>query len=176
VLEQFAVHPDTSDFKTILTKTKQARPDVIYAPLMEDIIPFYKQLRQLKIESTIVTSDIIAKEHIDQIPELLEGVYQTNAPALDGANARQLLDKYRAKHGREPTLPLFSAWGYDGLMLICEALATGATTPEAIKKYLYQLKDYPGLSNTINFTPKGSSPVIEKMYRISGGEFEAVGP
>ncbi len=72
VLSVYSINPDNNDFKTILTKTKFANPDVIYAPLMEDIVPFYKQLRQLNIKTPIITSDIIAKEHIDQIPNFLE--------------------------------------------------------------------------------------------------------
>ncbi len=82
-----------------------------------------------------------------------------------------MLKKYKAKYNVEPSLPLFNAWGYDGLMLICDALKNGNKTPEAIKKHLYNLKDFPGFSNTINFNSSGSSPVTEKMYRIVGGEF-----
>ncbi|MDC0358839.1 ABC transporter substrate-binding protein [Oligoflexia bacterium] len=175
VLGRYAVHPDNNDFKSILTKTKFKNPDVIYAPLMEDLIPFYKQLRKLNVSSKIVTSDIIAREHIDLIPNLLEGVYQSNAPALEGDRAMLLDRKYKSRYGRKPKLPLFSAWGYDGLMLICEAVKSEAITSEAIKQFLYDLKDFPGLSNTINFTPEGSSPVIEKMFKITEGKFEKVG-
>lgn len=174
VLKVFSVHHDAVDFRTILTKTKYLNPDVIYAPLMEDIVPFYKQLRQLKVKSHIVTSDILAKEHIDQLGSILEGVYQSNAPSLGKDGASLIKEKYRARYEKEPKLPLFNAWGYDGIMLICSAIENGALNSNSIKEHLYSLKDYKGLTNSITFTKEGTSPLIEKMYQINKGEFKEV--
>ena len=82
-----------------------------------------------------------------------------------------MLEKYKAKYSKEPNLPLFSALGYDGLMLICGAIESGSLTSEEIKDYLYKIKDFKGLSNTINFTREGSSPLFEKMYQIRDAGF-----
>jgi branched-chain amino acid transport system substrate-binding protein len=174
ILKRASVTPREADFRTLILLVKSLRPDVLYAPLTENLVPFYKQLRAAHFDKPIIASDIIAAEHINQAPQVFEGVYQTNAPAPDGQAFPHLKALYRKKFQREPTLPLFVAWGYDGIRLLTSAVSKVGPKSEAIKDYLYTIAGFPGASSTISFNREGSSPVIERMFVIRGGRFEIV--
>jgi branched-chain amino acid transport system substrate-binding protein len=172
VLRSESLPPATSDFRTSLAKAKNLRPDVFYTPVTENIVPFYTQLRQLGVSAPIVTSDIVAKEHIALAPSVFEGLYQTMPPQPTSPAAEKMLALYREKFQREPSLPLITALGYDGMRLLLKALADGATASEEVKKNLYTVSDFPGASRTISISADGSSPVAEKMFRLTAEKWQ----
>ncbi|HLS66911.1 MAG TPA: ABC transporter substrate-binding protein [Pseudogracilibacillus sp.] len=62
-------------------------------------------------------------------------------------------EKYTAKFDSEPTN--FASYGYDGLMLVVEALENGATDREAIRDYLEnEIVDWIGTTGTFNMSPE----------------------
>jgi branched-chain amino acid transport system substrate-binding protein len=174
VLKRISVSPKENDFRTLVHLAKNFNADVLYAPITENLVPFYKQLREVQFSKPIITSDIIAAEHINQAPRIFEGVYQTNAPEPEGEVCASVVALYRRKFKREPTLPLFVAWGYDGIRLLTSAISKVGPDSEKIKEYLYTVDGFPGASSRITFNRSGSSPVMERMFVIRGGKFELV--
>ena len=56
----------TSDFRTVIAKIKRLKPDVLYSPITDNMVAFYTQLRELKFEGKVISSDIITDDHIQQ--------------------------------------------------------------------------------------------------------------
>jgi branched-chain amino acid transport system substrate-binding protein len=171
ILEYISVDPSTTDFRAILTKAKRLNPDVMYTPLVEGVIPFYKQVRQLGVKAHIVTSDIISNHHIKEAPGIFEGVYQTQPPAPEGAVTQLFTALYKRKYGHAPPMLLFNALGYDGLKLLVRAIELTHGDPVKMKAELHQTRSYQGASGIIDINERGSSPKLEEMVLIKHGTF-----
>jgi branched-chain amino acid transport system substrate-binding protein len=62
-------------------------------------------------------------------------------------------DSYKAEYDGEPTN--FGSYGYDNIMLVVEALKSGAKDQEAIRDYLEnKIKDYVGATGIFTFSAK----------------------
>jgi len=174
IFDDATIGPEEADFRAVISKFRGLGPDIIYSPLVFNIVPFYSQLRQLGFSGKIVTSDIIAEEHISKAPQVFEGIYQSGLPDPDSAKYRELAAKYRLRFGRNPSLPWFVAVGYDGVMLIAKAVKTKGSSSQAIAEGLYGIKNYAGASALLSINPEGSSPQTEVMYQIRQGRLQRV--
>lgn len=78
-------------------------------------------------------------------------------------------DMYVKKHGRKSEV--FAANAYDSTMLIAEAMKDCNTNTFCIKEFLYDLKDYSGVSRIHTFDEFGEvkKPLIIKM--VKNGKF-----
>ncbi len=174
VVEVLSLAPGSTDFRSTLAKVKQLKPDAIYSPLPDGIVPFYKQANELGIKVPIINSDIITADHIKVDPTVFEGVYQTQPNDPAGPETEKMKSLYKEKHGSDPGQVLFTAWGYDGLNLIAEAIAKGGDAPEKIKDELHKIQGFKGATGTITMNGKGSAPKLENMFQIKKSEFVLV--
>ena len=172
VLKIFSNSPEESDYKSVLLKTKALNPDVIYAPIDGNLLPFFKQIYQLKLTTPIISSDVIAPEQTEQEPEVFEGIYQTQTADPDSLKSKTLMKKYKQVFSKDAPFPLFTAWGYDGLMLAVEGIKNGAKTPQEIGKKLYAVEDFEGASGTLSINKFGSSRTAVRMFQIKKGQFK----
>ncbi len=176
VLQKIFLNPDTTDFRVIFTKVKALKPDVIYAPITENIPIFHAQKRALAISVPVISSDVIAEEHISKGPADFEGVYQTGIKDPDNSRSKELFQKYEKKFSHPPTLPWFVSVAYDGVMILAQAIKEVGSNGEKINSYLYTLKDYPGTTQNFTFNSKRSAPQIAGMNQIKGGKFVWIWP
>lgn len=174
VLKRYEVNPDSSDFRTILSNIKNINPELIFAPITHNIVPFFKQLKGLNLPAKIITGAIVTKEHVQTVPDAFEGVYRSEIRDPNTDEAKRLFEKYTEKFNKGVTLPWYVATGYDAVMLISASMRNGATEPIKLKKYLYTIKNFSGASKEITISEGGSSPTYEKIYRISNGEFKFI--
>lgn len=170
VIEEILLEASETDFRTPISRIKAKGPSIIYSPLVFNLVPFYSQIKQQKLSATIISSDIIADEHISKAPEAFEGIYQTGLVDPKSEPFERLLHAYKKKFGHDMTLPWFVAVGYDSVKLLLLARATRGMSAEQIKNGLYDIRDFQGASGTISFNDKGSSPQLERMYRIKQGK------
>jgi branched-chain amino acid transport system substrate-binding protein len=148
---------------------------VLYAPVTDGVVPFYKQLRQLGFDKPIVTSDIVTAEHIAADRAAFEGVYQTQAQDPLSPETARMQAEYRTKYGRDAQQILFTAWGYDAMNLLAEAIDAVGPDGEKVSAYLHsQVKNYPGASGTISINERGSSPKMERIFQIRNTDFVLV--
>jgi branched-chain amino acid transport system substrate-binding protein len=175
VVETHTLAPGTTDFRTIIAKAKASGADILYAPVTDGVVPFYKQLRQLGFDKPIVTSDIVTAEHIAVDRSAFEGVYQTQAQDPSSPETVRMQAKYRTKYGRDAQQILFTAWGYDAMYILADAIDHVGTDGEKVSMYLHsQVKDYSGASGTISIDERGSSPKMESIFQIRDGGFVLV--
>ena len=181
ILETFPLNPDETEFRNVLLRLKTLSPGVIYSPIDFNMIAFYSQLKQLRVNASVISTDVIADDQMQQAPQAFEGVYQTSLPSPKSETFEKLRALYQIKYGRPLTMGWFVAAGYDGMSVVIDAIRDShvadsgapidAAAREKIKQSFYRIKNFPGATSVISFNDKGSSPQFEKTFKITGGKF-----
>jgi branched-chain amino acid transport system substrate-binding protein len=171
VLHNYSLIPEDADFRAALTTMRTLNPDVVYAPVSNNIPDFFKQYKELNFSIPVITSDNLNDETIKIAGQYLEGVYQTQVADPTQSATAEMAEKYKSKYQKPCTMPLFVGWGYDAVKLIALAASKGDGTPQSIQKELYKIKNYQGASGVISINEKGSSPMLVNMYQIKNGQF-----
>jgi branched-chain amino acid transport system substrate-binding protein len=115
VLQSYSFNPQEQDFRTVFSKARGLRPDVIYSPVGDNIVPFYVQLRQQIPDIPVVSSDVIAEEHIRQAPVVFEGIYQSQMKDPSGPDFERVAIAYQKRFNKAMTLAWFVCTAYDGV-------------------------------------------------------------
>ncbi len=171
ILQSYSFNPHEQDFRTVFSKVRALRPDAIYSPVGDNIVPFYTQLGQQIPNVPVISSDVIADEHIRQAPAVFEGVYQSQMKDPSGLEFEQVAIAYQKRFGKAMTLPWFVCTAYDSVNLIAGCVKTVGTTPTAIRDCIAATKDLRGVTQTLSFNVGGSSPQTESMFRVREGKF-----
>jgi len=170
------------DFTPILTRIKEADPDVIYfTGYHPDGGLMVKQARELGIIPDIVFAAANACNNPEFIEiagkEAAEGVLVSTEPLphdLPYPEAKKFIEDFKAKYGEEPA----SIWwlmAADAFNVIVEAIkGCNCTDTDKMAEYLHtKFKNYPGITGPIiGFDEKGDRlGTIHKFYIIKNGEF-----
>jgi branched-chain amino acid transport system substrate-binding protein len=172
VLESYAFNPHEQDFRSVFAKVRAHKPDVIYSPVGDNILSFYTQLRQQISDVPVISSDVIAEEHITQAPKVFEEIYQTQMMDPTGPAVEALASAYTRKFKKPMRLSWFVATAYDGTNLIANCVKQVGTDPSAIKDCISKTKGFFGVSQQLSFNSGGSSPQIARVFQIRKGSFE----
>lgn len=163
----------TKDFSTIVTKVKEADPDVIYlAVLYTDGCLLVPQMKQLGLDCQLVSANTLYKqEFIDVVGEDAEGIYIPNPfSTVDYTEDYEFIQKaYNEKTGN--TIDPYVTCSYDALSLFIDALTEVGGDREAIKDYLMGVKNYEGCSGTFTFDEDGGTMKAIYMLHIENGQF-----
>lgn len=170
-LSEMVLNREENDFKTYLLKVRRAKPDVVYAPLVHNITTFVKQFKLYLPTTPLVMSDNFTEHLISEDVSAFEGVYHSMVADPDNDESRELIRLYKMKYGKEPSLLIFNAWGYDSILLIGEVIKRGARTRDEIKDGLYKIKGLPLAGGEINMLPTGSAPKYISMFQVRDGKF-----
>jgi branched-chain amino acid transport system substrate-binding protein len=163
--------PNDPDFRSVLIKLLKTKPDAVYAPITSNLIPFFKQIRQLGFTGPIITSDNLTEELIVESKGAFEGAYQTMVADPDTKESEKLKSLYKAKFSKKATMLAFHGWGYDGIRLIAEAIRRSNKSGETIRESLLSIKDFQGASGTISFSKEGSWRMPLKVFEVKGKSF-----
>ena len=169
-----AYNPGESDFRSIFLKMKSEKPDVLYAPVDDNIGTFFKQLKESGLGVPVIQSDNLNHEWVGILGEALEGVYQSQSMEPSNDQATEMAKLYKAKFGKEPSQVLFHAWGFDGLGIIAQAIKENGSEPNEIRIGIAHVKNYPGAIGPITISPEGSHRVGVSVFQIRNGEFTIV--
>lgn len=170
ILSDDVIQGDEPDFKTILARIKSKKPDMIYSLLTLNNLTFMRQFHELNLNIPHITSDILTPDILAAAKSEYEGVYQTQGADPDFPATRAMKEKFRKSFGKDPEMPSFTAWGYDGVGLIAEAIKKGAKSSEEIARGLYQIKDYDGAFGSTTINERGSAPKYAKLYQVRAGK------
>ena len=171
VLKSYSFNPQDTDFRAPFSKVRALKPDVIYSPIGDNIVPFYTQLRQQIPDVPVISSDVIAEEHIQHAPAVFEGIYQSQMKDPMGLELELRAVAYSKKFKRSMTLPWFVATAYDAVKLIAHCAQKAGSTPSSITNCIAQTTNLPGVSQTFSFNPGGSSPQTESVFQLRNGKF-----
>ena len=170
-----------TDFTSILTGIKAAKPDVIFYGGMDGVAgPMLRQMKQLGIRAKFVGGDGVCTA---ELPKLASGqmtdgqVVCAIAGGVDAAQ-RPAFDKFKAdfkkKFGAE--VQIYSPYTYDATKVMVEAMVKAKSADPA--KYLPVLQkiSYPGVTGTIAFDEKGDiRNGALTLYTFKGGQREELG-
>ncbi len=172
VLAHEHVNEGDMDFSAVLTKIKQANPDVFYMSLQNSSsgIKMIKQVRQLGLKCAILSQDAVYHPNfIKEAKEDAQGVYFTfgwvdkNTP-----NFKKFIELYKQDYG-DPGA--YSAYAYDSAWSILTAIKdAGSTDPDKIREAMMKI-DTDGASKHIKFADNGDSGSNYIIYEVKGDEF-----
>jgi len=161
---------EESDFRTVIAKLREAKPDVIYlAGNQKEMGKFMKQYGEAGITATIVSNiSFLEPDCINVAGKTADGVivplpyYNPEDPSMKGAHEFGVA--YKAKTGSYPSLAV--AVGYDAMMLMHKAITDGKNNPETGAAAIRNLKKYDGAMGTLSFTEgEVSVPMVFKVVK-----------
>ncbi len=170
------------DFSAQLTKIKGSGAEVLFTPQYYDEVPLIvKQAHELGLPQIIQGSDAWGS------PELMTlcgddcvGCYFTTHWAYKGVTgvAKEFVDRFNAKYGYVPGDCAALAW--DSAHIVQKAIEdcgklTGdlKTDRKCIRDAMAAIKEYPGITGTMSFTPEGDPIKCAVIVKINPAhEFE----
>ena len=167
-----ALRPGEHDYSTILTKLKGINPDaVMFTGYYPEAAMLLRQMRGMNWSVPMIGGDATNNSDLVKIAgEAATGYYFLSPPLpsdIDPEGSKLFLDAYQKAYNASPNSVWAIAAG-DAFKVLVEAIKAGNTTSESIANYLRnELKDYAGLSGTINFNAKGDrAGDLYSLYRV----------
>lgn len=155
-----------TDFRAQLSKLKQNLPEAVYVPSIPKTLGhILRQAKELGIKAVFLANYGAEGETLLKTAgETANGIYYTSIP-IDS----NFIDKFEKVHGRKPTIgaPL----GYDTLKLTALAIGIGGYSAEGIKKELYGIHDFSGVTGRISFDEKGDAMKEVIVKTVRNGSF-----
>jgi branched-chain amino acid transport system substrate-binding protein len=167
---------EKANFDTILNPIVSANPDLIYfGGMFDQISVFIKQARQKGYMGMFLSDDGFDSADAVKIAEgaLSQGkgtYYSTvSGPAKLYPGTAKFQVDFKAKYNADPQP--FAAQGYDSMGICLKAIENAAKangnklpTRAQVTDAVRALKDYPGITGTINFNSKGD--LTEALYFV----------
>ena len=151
---------DTADFRAALLTIKNASPDVLFiVGYGKELGTIARQAREIGITAQVLsTVNFQDPQTITVGGPAVEGAIYTSPafdPSSENAHIRDFVADFTKRYGHAPDV--WSAHGYDAMMLIgnaCQSTPSPCTAAN-IRDYLYQVKNWPGVSGTTTFDRNG---------------------
>ncbi len=163
------------DFSAQLTKIKASQPDLIFLPAYyNDAALIAQQARQLGLNQQFLGSDAWSTPEIIRLAgKNIEGSYFCNHYSTEIVTpaAQKFMSEYTAKFGHQPDD--VAALTYDTFQLLAKAIGVaGKADRSAICDAFSQIRDYQGVTASIQFKPGSGDPVKSAVIlRIQNGKF-----
>ncbi len=167
--------PGDRDFRSQLSKVKAKQPDIVFFPgHYQESGLILKQARELGIKSIFIGGDGSYSPELIKIGgDAAEGSYYT-LMAMGYGIADEEIEKFttafKSKYGMEPDV--YSAYAYDALKIIAQAVQNGGYNSEGIKNALYQTKNFKGVTGITSFDSFGEVDKPFHIYEVRNGNFE----
>ena len=159
------------DVRSEILKAKEQNPDAIFnlhatGPRLGAMM---KQARELGIDVRWLSSFGAENTPLVQTyGNIVDGLVYPYPFDLSDADTR-FVNSYTQKYNELPDLGAANA--YDALMLLGHAVGEVGKDPNAVKKYLLNIKNYPGASGKISFDKNGDVQKNILIKEIKDGKF-----
>ncbi|MCL5045460.1 MAG: ABC transporter substrate-binding protein [Actinobacteria bacterium] len=173
LVEQTYMAGETTDFSAILTKIKEAKPDVILlGGLYNETALIAKQMKNLGFKVPIMGSDGLYSDALMKLGgEAVEGIMMVGAFDVGNPDpvVKEFVKAFREKYNEDPNT--FAAFSYDAAKLVIEGLKKYGPDRKSPQKYLKEVKDWPGVSGRTTFNDKGDTikPLLKLV--VKNGKF-----
>ncbi len=176
---------EKANFDALLTPVLSANPDMVYlGGMFDQWAVLVKQAREKGYKGMFMSDDGFDSSEAAKIAgdALLEGAgtYFTTVagPAKEYPGTAKFIEDFKAKYGSDPKP--FAANAYDSMAICLKGIEAAAKangnkvpTRQAVAEAIRALKDYDGITGTINFNSKGD--LTEAKYfviQITSGDPE----
>lgn len=172
VLAHDHVNQGDKDFSAVLTKIKQANPDVFYMSLQNSASGSLMaiQAKRFGLKATVLAQDAVYHpQFITIAKEAAEGTYLTfGYTDTSTAAYKQYLGQYEKLHGKPGA---YSGYAYDAAYVLLSAIKkAGSTDPKKIKAEIMKM-DFAGATKRIKFMKNGDSGSDYVIWKVDGGQF-----
>ncbi len=174
VVEDFA--PQTSDFRTIISKLKKDQPEAIVILSQTGLSGgyFVKQARELSLKAVLFSDfNLASNENAKKIAGTFEGMYfadpayNENDPAV-----KAFFDQYQQTYGKPPFIKFHAAATYDDIMLLSNAIKqVGDNSVKVHDWLLTDVKNYHGFMGTYSLDVLGNSDLGFNIKVVKNGQF-----
>lgn len=166
------LNPADSDFRTILYKIRTDKIEAIFAPITSNVIPFFEQSRNLKLQIPIVAAGgALDVDVINAAPEAVEGRYVTNAFLdFERPQAKDLMTRYRQRYKEDPKYPSVVGRGYDGLMAIALALRNATNSSSEALAEAFRHLDFEATGFRLKVDDTGAALLPVEVLRVRNGQ------
>lgn len=165
---------NATDFQSILTSIKGAKPDLVfYGGMDAQAGPMVKQMRRLGVKSKFMVGDGgQTGEFIKMAGNDGEGVIGSSPglPKEKLPGGAEFMKKFEAKYG---PVQIYAPYCYDATMLMAKAMQNAKSADP--KVYLPELAkiQYNGVTGPISFDEKGDIKLGSiTIYTVKGGKWE----
>ncbi|WP_227764722.1 ABC transporter substrate-binding protein [Zhaonella formicivorans] len=146
----------SKDFSPQITKIKAKNPDLLFiAGYYVETALIAQQSRSLGLNVPMLGTEGISSEELIKLGgQAVEGILFTGFfhPEVKFPGTEEFVKAFKEKYNKEPDT--YAALAYDSAKLILEAISKNGATREGIKKYLDEVKDFPGVAGPISFDDK----------------------
>lgn len=158
-----AYEQGSTDFRTQLSKIKQANPEVVFVIGYREAAQILVQAKEIRLKARILGTGLFEDPEIIKVAKnAAEEVFYTIPQyTSDSLNPiiREFVKAFKERNGSEPDI--ISAYGYDAIRIMAFAMSKSKLTSETIKDQLYNIKDFEGVTGKISFDENGD--IIQPM-------------
>lgn len=173
VAKEAYVMGQTTDFSSIVTKVKAAKPDVIIiGGLYNETALFAKQAQRSALSAPIMGVDGIYSDALIELGgDAVEGVMLTGFffPSSTAKESQDFIAAYKAAYNEEPGT--YAAYTFDAASIVIEALKKGAADRQGIADYLTDLQGFKGATGVTNFDANGDCIKDPLKLIVKEGKF-----
>lgn len=169
VLDGIELPPGTIDYTGIVERVITLEPDGVYlAAFAAATGAIIRELRKQGYDGDILTTSAFTTSAIADTGEAAQDVVLTQIFfELDSehAHVRQFVDGFEKKYGEKPDL--YAAHGYDAMKVLAAAVEGRPALPGEVHKGLRDaIKEFPGVTGSIQFDEKGDVQKFPRVYVI----------
>lgn len=174
ILEAIEYPEGTTDFAALCDRVVTLKPDFVYlAAYADDVASMIRHLRRQRFEGRILTtSSFAAADTLSKVASDAEGAYFTQATFATQGDVPPVVAKFvgdfRSKYGDEPDL--YAAHGFDAVRVLLEAYRQGGTTGLSFWKGMRNIREFPGVTGSLQFDEKGDVAKFPHVYVVRDGK------
>jgi len=163
----------STDFRTQISKVKNANPDAIYIIGYGEMGRLLLQAKETGLNKPFFSCIMFEDPDILKIAgEAAEGVIYTFPsydPKSQEKQIRDFVKDFKKKYGQIPDG--FAANSYDALKILALAIKKGGEDSEGIKDSLYTVTDFPGVTGKTSFDANGDVKKPIGIKTVKDGRF-----
>jgi len=173
IVDEESFEQGATDFRSQLTKIKQARPEAIYIIGYKETGYILRQAKEMGIKvqflSTVTFEDPeILKIAMNAAEGVIYSASSFNAES-DKLAIQVFVQSFKKEYGLEPDI--FAGLSYDAMKIMAAAISKGGDTGEGIKSALYNTKNYPGVAGEVSFDANGDAILAPVLKKVQDGKF-----
>ncbi len=169
VVVQEAYTGDDQDFSAILTKVRDANPDVLYLPDYYSTVNLIaSQAKERGIEAAMLGGDGWDSAELDR--SVVEGGYYTNHFSPDDTRAvvQDFVSKYEARYGSTPDA--LAALAYDAANILFQSMVNADSTEVDQVASAIASGTFPVVSGEISYDSQHNPVKAAVVLKVEGGE------
>lgn len=157
-----AINKGDTDMRPVLTSVAAAGAELVYFPIFQPEGDFIvKQSKEIEGFENIIlmgADGLLSDTFVESVGQDGVGMYFSGPASPEGPAYDEFVRKYEQKYGERP-IQAFHAHAYDAANILFKAIEETAVVEDdgtvhilrqALRDYLYNLKDFQGLTGTLS--------------------------